>query len=96
MNYYLKPSFEDAQRLNAILYRYYVTEDGVNFKPPYNDDTIEFLDYQAPVFLINGKTLSAVNYEGIPVLDRDFITGLLLFKKDLDEAKAAGWIVGSD
>lgn len=90
--YYLKPTLEDAERLNNILYSALVTSDGINFKPPFDSNTTSYIKWTKGVIVIGDDVLESATDPGISEEDRLLITEVLVFKKTYQEAIAAGWV----
>lgn len=92
--YYIKPNAADALRLEEILTARYVTEDGENYKFPFDDKTLYYIfpDSGEWVYYIDERMSLAESDEAIALADRQFITTLYAAKKNESEAVAAGWI----
>lgn len=91
---YIKPSYADAVRLNNILYFAYVTEDGINFKFPFQEGTLNYIepDVSEPAYAVTDLMNQATTDSQISADDQIFITGLLALQKTEAEAIAAGLI----
>lgn len=90
--YYIWPTHEDCIWLNALLYSYYVTNDGINFIPPFQAGTLNYIDPQNPPYIVDDVMLNALTNENIPVEDREKINTILSAKITEQEAIDRGWI----
>lgn len=91
---YIKPFYADAQRLNSILYFRYVSENGINFKFPFQEGTLNYIapDVSEPAYPVTDIMTQATTDAEISADDQSFITGLLALQKTESEAIEAGWI----
>lgn len=90
--YYIWPSADDCVWLNAILYSYYVTNDGVHFIPPFQEGTLNYINPDSPPYVVDDIMLNALTNENIPLADRDIINTILSAKISEQEAVDRGWI----
>lgn len=79
---YIRPTQQEAINLNNILYTALVTDDGVNFKFPYQRGTTSYIDVNRLVYPVDGGMLSISELIGI----------YLVNQKTEAEARAACWI----
>ena len=92
-NLYQQGGTPDAAEFNANFYNLFVFAKG-QYIPFYDSGTTQFVNYTAPVFLINDYVQSLANNSGFTDAQIAFNTGFIGSALDNDAAVAAGWPLG--
>lgn len=93
MNNYINPSFNDATRLNNILYYTYCFNVETNeWIFPFTAGTTCYYDVDMLPWIVMPLLESAATDPQLSQVDRDFISAILATQKTEAEAVAAGWL----
>jgi hypothetical protein len=93
MNSYIKPSYDNAVRLNNILYDNYCFNAATGeWIFPFTEGTTSYYDVNNLPWLVMPLIVSAASDQNLSQADRDFTTAELATQLPYPQAVEAGWL----